>query len=165
MGTQRAISKYGWALPMQMRTIEIVVGTFMLAGLISLSILAIQVSGFNLGTDVNTYTVYARFDNIGGLVVRSKVSIAGVDIGSVAEIVLDQETFMAVVRMEIDSDVDNISTDSTAAILTEGLIGGKLIGLTIGADEEFLQDGDEIFDTQSAVVLEELIGQFLMKKF
>ena len=89
---------------MQMRTIEIVVGTFMLAGLISLSILAIQVSGFNVGTDTNTYTVYARFDNIGGLVVRSKVSIAGVDIGSVAEIVLDQETFMAVVRMEIDSD-------------------------------------------------------------
>ncbi|HIG40179.1 MAG: outer membrane lipid asymmetry maintenance protein MlaD [bacterium] len=150
---------------MQMRTIEIVVGTFLLAGIISLAILAIQVSGFNVGTDTNTYTVYAKFENIGGLVVRSRVSIAGVGIGSVAEITLDQETFMAVVRMEIDSDVDQISTDSTAAILTEGLIGGKLVGLSIGAEEEYLQDGDEITDTQSAVILEELIGQFLLKKF
>ena len=87
---------------MQMRTIEIVVGTFLLAGLISLAILAIEVSGFNVGTATNSYSVYARFENIGGLVVRSKVGIAGVDVGSVAEITLDQETFMALVRMEID---------------------------------------------------------------
>ncbi len=150
---------------MQMRTIEIVVGTFMLAGLISLAILAIQISGFNVGTETNTYSVIARFDNVGGLDVRSRVSIAGVDVGSVAEITLDQETFMAVVRMEIDTDVNQISTDSTAVILTEGLIGGKLVGLTIGAEEDYLQDGDEIMDTQSAIVLEELIGQFLLKQF
>lgn len=150
---------------MQMRTIEIVVGTFMLAGLVSLAILAIQISGFNIGTDTNTYSVIARFENIGGLDVRSRVSIAGVDVGTVAEITLDQDTFMAVVTMEIDASVNQISTDTIAVILTEGLIGGKLVGLTIGADEDYLQDGDEIMDTQSAIVLEELIGQFLLKKF
>jgi len=150
---------------MQMRTIEIVVGMFMLAGLLSLGVLAIKVSGFNIGTDTNTYSVYARFENAGGLVVRSKVSIAGVVVGNVAEITLDQDTFMALVRMEIASDVNQISTDSTAAILTEGLIGGKLVGLSIGAEDSYLKDGDEIADTQSAIVLEELIGQFLLKQF
>ena len=150
---------------MQMRTIEIVVGTFLLAGLASLAVLAIKVSGFNIGTDANTYTIYAKFENAGGLGVRSKVSIAGVVIGNVAEISLDQETFTALVRMEISSNVDQISVDSTAAILTEGLIGGKLVGLSIGAEDEYLTDGDEITDTQSAIVLEELIGQFLLKQF
>lgn len=150
---------------MQMRTIEIVVGTFLLAGLVSLAVLAIKVSGFNVGTDTNTYSVFARFENIGGLVVRAKVSIAGVVVGSVAEISLDQESFMALVRMEIDSDVKEITTDTTASILTEGLIGGKLVGLTIGGDDEYLTDGDEITDTQSAIVLEELIGQFILKQF
>ncbi|MBV1876874.1 MAG: outer membrane lipid asymmetry maintenance protein MlaD [Pseudomonadales bacterium] len=150
---------------MQMRSIEIVVGTFMLAGLISLAVLAIKVSGFDVGRDADTYTVYARFENIGGLVVRGKVSIAGVVVGNVAEISLDQESFMALVRLEIDADVNEISIDTTAAILTEGLIGGKLVGLTIGAEDEYLTDGDEITDTQSAVVLEELIGKFLLNKF
>lgn len=150
---------------MQMRSIEIVVGTFMLAGLISLAILAVQVSGFSVGSDSKTYSVYARFDNVGGLVVRSKVSIAGVEVGNVAEITLDQDEFMALVRMEIYEDVNQIPSDSTAAILTEGLIGGKFIGLSIGGDEEVLTEGDEIEDTQSAVVLEELIGQFLLNKF
>ena len=120
---------------MQMRTIEIVVGAFMLAGLISLAVLAIRVSGFNVGAEANTYSVYAKFENVGGLVVRAKVSIAGVIVGQVAEISLDQESFSALVRMEIDSDVAELSIDSTAAILTEGLLGGKFIGLTIGADE------------------------------
>lgn len=150
---------------MQMRTIEIVVGAFMLAGIISLAILAVRVSGFSVGTESNTYSVYAKFENIGGLVVRSKVTVAGVIIGHVSQITLDDKTFEAVVKMDIDSDVNNISDDSTAAILTEGLLGGKYIGLTIGADEKVLKDGDEIRDTQSAVVLEDLIGQFLMKKF
>ena len=148
-----------------MRTIEIVVGTFLVAGLISLAILAIRVSGFAVGPDEGTYSVYAKFDNVGGLVVRSKVSIAGVVVGTVSDISLDQETFMAVVRMEIDAEVDQISVDSTAAILTEGLLGGKFIGLSIGAEEEYLKDGDVISDTQSAVILEELIGQFLLKQF
>lgn len=137
----------------------------MLAGMISLAILAVRVSGFSVGTESNTYAVYARFENIGGLVVRSKVTVAGVIIGHVSKITLDHKTFEALVKMDIDSDVDNLSKDSTAAILTEGLLGGKYVGVTIGADERMLKDGDEIKDTQSAVVLEDLIGQFLLKKF
>lgn len=148
---------------MQMRTIEIVVGAFMLAGLISLAILAVRVSGFSVGTESNTYSVYAKFDNISGLVVRSKVTVAGVIVGHVARISLDEKTFEAVVQMDIDADVNNLSRDTTAAILTEGFLGGKYIGLTVGADEKTLKDGDEITDTQSAVVLEDLIGQFLLK--
>jgi phospholipid/cholesterol/gamma-HCH transport system substrate-binding protein len=150
---------------MQMRTIEIVVGTFLLAGLISLSILAIRVSGFTVNPDQQTYTVVAKFENIGGLVVRSKVSVAGVIVGSVTDIRLDQKTFMAEVEMEIDAEVNEISRDTTAAILTEGLLGGKFIGLSIGAEEDYLKDGDEIYDTQSAIILEELIGKFLLDQF
>lgn len=150
---------------MQMRTIEIVVGAFMLAGIISLAILAVRVSGFSVGTASDTYSIYARFENIGGLVVRSKVTVAGVTIGQVSEITMDERTFTALVKMDIDSNVDTLSRDTTAAILTEGLLGGKYVGLSIGAEEETLKDGDEIYDTQSAVVLEELIGQFLLKQF
>jgi phospholipid/cholesterol/gamma-HCH transport system substrate-binding protein len=150
---------------MQMRSIEIIVGAFMLAGIISLAVLAIRVSGFSVGAETNTYSLYARFENIGGLVKRSKVSISGVVIGRVAEIGLDQETYTALVRMEIDRNVGTISTDSTAAILTDGLLGGKYIGLSLGAEEEYLTNGDEIMDTQSAIVLEELIGKFLLNKF
>jgi phospholipid/cholesterol/gamma-HCH transport system substrate-binding protein len=150
---------------MQMRTIEIVVGAFMLAGLISLAVLAIRVSGFNVGAETNTYSVYAKFENIGGLVVRSKVSIAGVVVGQVADIDLDQKTFTALVRLEINGDINQISTDSNAAILTEGLLGGKFVGLTIGAEERYLTEGSYINDTQSAIVLEDMIGKFLMKQF
>lgn len=150
---------------MQMRTVEISVGAFMLAGIFALMVLAVKVSGFNVGTDTGTYSVYARFENIGGLTVRAKVSVAGVTVGKIADIQLDQRDFTAVVRMEIDRSVDQLSRDTTAAILTEGLLGGKYIGLVLGGDPEMLTDGDEITDTQSALVLEELIGQFLLKAF
>ena len=150
---------------MQMRTIEIVVGAFMLAGLISLGILATRISGFNVSSEANIYSLYANFENVGGLVVRSKVSIAGVNVGQIAAIEYDKLSYDARVRMEIDTAVDNLSVDTTAAILTEGLLGGKYVGLSIGAEEDFLTDGDEIMDTQSAIVLEELIGQFLLNKF
>ena len=148
---------------MQMRTIEIVVGAFMLAGLISLAILAVRVSGFSVGAASQTYSIYAKFDNVSGLVVRSKVTVAGVIVGHVAQITLDDKTFEAVVKMDIDSNVNNLSKDTTAAILTEGFLGGKYIGLTVGADDRMLKNGDTITDTQSAVVLENLIGQFLLK--
>ncbi|MEX2489053.1 MAG: outer membrane lipid asymmetry maintenance protein MlaD [Pseudomonadales bacterium] len=150
---------------MQLRTIEIVVGAFMLAGLISLAILAFQVSGFNVGAQTGTYSVYARFENVGGLVRRAKVSVGGVIVGQVADIELDQKTFTAVVRMEIDEEVDQLPMDTAATILTEGLLGGKYVGLSIGAEEELLKDGDEIVNTQSALVLEELIGEFIRKAF
>ncbi len=150
---------------MQMRTIEIVVGAFMLAGIIALGILATRMSGFAGANDTNTYSIFATFENVGGLVVRSKVSIAGVTVGQVAEIKYDKKSYGARVRLDIDTNVDNITTDTTASILTEGLLGGKYVGLTIGAEEEFLVAGDEVEDTQSAIVLEELIGQFLLNKF
>ena len=148
---------------MQMRTIEIVVGAFMLAGLISLAILAVRVSGFSVGTQANTYSIHAKFDNISGLVVRSKVTVAGVVVGHVSRISLDSKTFEADVTMDIDAHVDNLSKDTTAAILTEGFLGGKYVGLSVGADDQMLKNGDEITDTQSAVVLEDLIGQLLLK--
>ena len=120
---------------------------------------------FNVDSEADTYSVYASFENVGGLVVRSKVSIAGVEVGQVAEISYDKDSYDARVRMEIDARVDNISVDSTASILTEGLLGGKYVGLSIGAEDEFLADGDEFTDTQSAIILEELIGQFLLNQF
>lgn len=147
---------------MQMRTIEIVVGAFMLLGLCAVAILAVQVSGFTTDARGGSYSVYARFDNLGGLKVRSKVSIAGVVVGQVAEISLDQESFTALVRMEIDKNVSQLPIDTVAAIQTEGLLGGKFVALSIGAEEELLADGDEIFDTQPALILEELIGKFLL---
>lgn len=150
---------------MQMRAIEIVVGAFMLAGVVSLGILATRVSGFSVESESNYYVVYASFDNVGGLAERAKVSIAGVEVGQVVSIEYDKRSYLARVRMIIDAGVDNIGVDSTASILTEGLLGGKYIGISIGAEDKYLTDGAEIADTQSAVVLEELIGQFLLNKF
>ena len=150
---------------MQMRTVEITVGAFMLAGIFSLMVLAVKVSGFDVGAATDSYSIYARFENIGGLTNRAKVSVAGVVIGKVTEITLVQEDFTALVRMEVDAGVDQLTSDTTAAILTEGLLGGKYIGLVLGAEDELLTDGDEISDTQSALVLEELIGQFLLNAF
>ncbi len=147
---------------MQMRTIEIVVGAFMVLGLAAPAILAVQVSGFTTDARGGSYSVYARFENLGGLNVRSKVSVAGVVVGQVAEISLDQESFTALVRMEIDNNVNQLPIDTVAAIQTEGLLGGKFVALSIGADEEFLAEGDEIVDTQPALILEELIGKFLL---
>ncbi len=147
---------------MHMRTVEISVGAFMMAGIFALFVLAVKVSGFNIGTEANTYAVYARFENIGGLTVRAKVTVAGVVVGKVTSIELDQKRFSALVRMDINSSINQLSLDTTASILTEGLLGGKYIGLIPGADEQFLGDGDEITDTQSALVLEELIGKFML---
>ena len=145
---------------MRTSTIEIGVGLFMLAGLIALLVLALNVSGLTTKRD-SYYTLYATFENIGGLTARSKVTVAGVTIGRVTGIELDMDTFSGVVEMQIKDDYDNLSTDTAAAILTSGLLGEKYVGLVTGADEEFLMEGDLIEDTQSALVLEDLIGQFL----
>lgn len=149
---------------MQMKSIELVVGVFTLAGLISLGVLAIKVSGFDLSSKSGNYSVYAHFENVSGLAERSKVSIAGVSVGHVAEIKFEQESYSALIRMEISKNVNQLTEDTTAVIYTEGLLGGKYIGLIVGAEDEYLSDGDEIVDTQSAIVLEELIGKFLLKE-
>src|SRR5690554_374045 len=149
---------------MRMRTVEIGVGAFMLAGIVALIVLALNVSGLNLSEQGSGYKVYARFENIGGLTPRAKVSMSGVQIGKVTNIRIDTRMLMAEVEMEIFDSVDYLTTDSSASILTAGLLGEQYIGIVPGADDEVLGEGDYIQDTQSALVLEELIGKFLFNK-
>lgn len=149
---------------MRMRTVEIGVGVFLLAGMLALVVLALNVSGLNLSEQSGGYRIYARFDNVGGLTPRAKVAMSGVQIGQVTAIRIDKERLMAEVEMEIFDDVDYLTVDSSASILTAGLLGEKYIGVVPGAEDELLQDGDYIQDTQSALVLEELIGKFLFNK-
>jgi phospholipid/cholesterol/gamma-HCH transport system substrate-binding protein len=147
---------------MQNRTLEIGVGLFLLAGLLALLLLALRVSGLTVGSSDNTYKVYAHFENIAGLTVRSKVTMAGVTVGKVTAIDLDRNSYMGRVTMQLDDAVDNLPADSTASILTAGLLGEKYIGLSVGGEEEVLRDGGTIHDTQSSLVLEDLIGKFLL---
>ncbi|OMH30357.1 outer membrane lipid asymmetry maintenance protein MlaD [Motiliproteus sp. MSK22-1] len=149
---------------MRMRTMELSVGAFILAGFLALVILIVNVSGLSLASGAEGYKVYARFENIGGLTVRSKVTISGVTIGKVTAITLDSEAIKALVEMEIAPQYDFLTRDSSVSILTAGLLGEQYIGISIGADEENMVDGDEFDDTQSAIVLEELIGKFLFNK-
>ncbi len=149
---------------MRMRYIELAVGAFMIMGIIALVLMALRVSGLSMQSTGDTYTLKAHFENLGGLKERAKVSMAGVNIGQVTKIYLDAERYSAVVEMEINKSMSTLSTDSSAAILTSGLLGEKYIGLTVGAEMEYLQQGDWIDDTQSALVLEELIGRFLFNK-
>lgn len=148
---------------MRIRVMEIGVGAFLLAGIVALLWLALNVSGLNLESK-DTYKVYARFENIGGLTERSKVTMSGVLIGQVSDIRLDEDALQALVEMEIQEDIDFLSIDSSASILTAGLLGEKYIGVVVGAEEEYLQDGDYFEDTQSALVLEDLIGKFLFNE-
>ena len=149
---------------MRIRTLEISVGALILAGLLALVILAINVSGLNVADQGQGYKVVARFDNIGGLTERAKVSLSGVQIGQVSAIRIDKKRLMAEVEMTIFSDVNYLSSDSSAQILTAGLLGEKYIGITPGFEEELLKDGSTIEDTQSALVLEEIVGKFLFNK-
>ncbi len=147
---------------MQNRTLEIGVGLFLLAGLLALLLLALRVSGLTMGAGQDTYKLYAHFDNIAGLTVRAKVTMAGVTIGKVTAIDLDRDSYTGRVTMELEQRVDNLPTDSTASILTAGLLGEKYVGISVGGDEELLKDGGTIRDTQSSLVLEDLIGKFLI---
>ncbi len=147
---------------MRMRTVEISVGAFMLAGILAMFVLALKVSGLSLSTSKASYYVTADFDNIGALTKRAKVTMAGVIIGKVSDISLDKQSYMAHVELEINSDVNNIPVDSTAAIVTAGLLGEKYISISVGGDEQFLKNKDRIEDTQSALILEDLIGKVLL---
>jgi phospholipid/cholesterol/gamma-HCH transport system substrate-binding protein len=147
---------------MQNRTLEIGVGLFLLAGILALLLLALRVSGLSASPTAETYKVYAYFDNIAGLTVRAKVTMAGVTIGKVTAIDLDRDSYMGRVTLQLDSDVDNLPTDSTASILTAGLLGEKYIGISVGGEEDVLKEGGTIHDTQSSLVLEDLIGKFLL---
>jgi len=147
---------------MRRRYLEILVGLFILAGFAALLLLALRVSGLTLSSANETYRVYAYFDNIAGLTAKARVSMAGVTIGKVSHIELDRDTFTSRVTMLIDKKVNNLPADSSASILTAGLLGEKYIGIAVGGDDELLKDGSSIHDTQSSLVLEDLIGKFLM---
>ena len=147
---------------MQNRTLETGVGLFLLAGILALLLLALRVSGLSASANTDTYKLYANFDNIAGLTVRAKVTMAGVTIGKVTAIDLDHDTFTGRVTMEVDKRVNNLPSDSTASILTAGLLGEKYVGISVGGDDQLLKDGGVIHDTQSSLVLEDLIGKFLL---
>lgn len=148
----------------RMRTIELTVGAFMVAGLVGLFFLAMQVSNLSALSNVEGYDVTARFDNIGGLKVRAPVTMAGVRVGRVTDIGFDERTYEAVVTLTIESRYDEIPGDTFAKIFTAGLLGEQYVGLDPGGSQEYLKEGDSIALTQSALVLEEIIGQFLFSK-
>lgn len=145
---------------MTQRTSEITVGLFMVAGFAALLMLALQVSGLSLKPTSDTYTVYADFNDAGSLSPRGKVAMAGVTVGRIRDISLDQKTFQARVAIEIESKYDGIPADSSAVIRTSGLLGDQYIDISVGADEASLADGDRFFETQSAMNLERLITNF-----
>lgn len=146
------------------RTVEIAVGVFVALGLAALVMLAMRVSNISALTETGGYEVKARFSNIGGLKVRAPVTMAGVRIGRVADIAFDDRSYEAVVTMRILPRYDRLPMDTSASILTAGLLGEQYVGLDAGGAERYLGPGDEITLTQSAVVLEQLIGQFLYGK-
>jgi len=148
---------------MRMRTIEISVGVFVLAGILALIVLVVRVSGVSLSRDEGSYLVYAEFDDVAGLRKRAKVSMAGVTIGRVADITVDTDYGVAVVAMEINNGAGALPVDTGARILTEGILGARYVGLTPGADEETLEPGGYIEDTQGALVLENLIGDLVTR--
>jgi phospholipid/cholesterol/gamma-HCH transport system substrate-binding protein len=146
----------------QSRTMEIGTGLFALLGIGALFFLTTQTTGSD-DFDVNdTFEVTARFDNVGSLKPRAPVSMSGVTIGRVTRIHFDSESLDAVVTFVIDSQYDQIPDDSDASILTAGLLGSQYVGLTAGGSPLYLEDGSEILFTQSAIVLENIIGKFLI---
>jgi phospholipid/cholesterol/gamma-HCH transport system substrate-binding protein len=143
--------------------VEALVGLFVLLGLAGLLFLSLKAANLASFGERSGYVVTARFDNIGGLKPRAPVRSAGVTVGRVKSITLDAKTFQGVVTMELDRDV-KFPKDSSAKILTSGLLGDQFIGIEAGGDEKDLAAGDVIASTQSAVILENLIGQFLFNK-
>ena len=146
------------------RVMEVLVGAFMAVGFVALFFLAMQVS--NLGTvhTGDSYKMTARFDNIGGLKAKAPVTMAGVEVGRVLEIYYDPDDFRAVAVLGIYANYDRIPEDTFAKILTAGLLGEQYVGLDPGGSEDSLREGSEIAVTQSALVLEEVIGQFIYGK-
>jgi phospholipid/cholesterol/gamma-HCH transport system substrate-binding protein len=146
------------------RAIEIAVGLFVVGGVAALFALALYVSNLTAFASGERYTVVGHFQNIGGLREQAPVEMAGVQIGRVKSIALNKETFEARVQLSISAEYDNLPSDTSAKILTSGLLGEQYIGMEPGGSPTTLQDGDELMLTQSALILEELIGQFLYDK-
>ena len=149
---------------MTSRKIEVLVGLFVAIAVAAFFMLAMKVSNLSSYGGGESYQLEARFDNIGGLKVRSPVSAGGVTIGRVSDIQYNSETYEAIVSIAIETKYDKFPIDTAASILTSGLLGEQFVGLEPGAEDEFLKQGDVIDLTQSALVLEQIIGQFLYSK-
>jgi phospholipid/cholesterol/gamma-HCH transport system substrate-binding protein len=143
--------------------IETLVGVFVLLGMLAVVFLALKAANLASFSVGSTYALTAKFDNIGGLKVRAPVKSAGVTVGRVTSIALDPQSFQGLVTIEVDSRV-KFPSDTSAKILTSGLLGDQYIGLEPGGSDKNLAGGDQIKMTQSAVVLENLIGQFLYNR-
>jgi phospholipid/cholesterol/gamma-HCH transport system substrate-binding protein len=148
---------------MSRKLLDLWVGFFVLLGIAALLFLALRVANVSSGNFAETYQLTAKFDNIGGLKVRGPVKSAGVVVGRVSEIRFDQETYEAVTTLTIDGRY-RFPKDTFASILTAGLLGEQYIGLDAGGDATMFKSGDVIAKTQSAVVLEKLISQFMFSK-
>lgn len=145
------------------RTTETFVGLFLLIAMLALMVLAFKVSGLTSFLPEQGYTIVANFDEIGGLKVRAPVKISGVQVGTVTSIGLDPSTFKAVVKMRINKKFNDISDDSSATILTAGLLGDNYIAINPMYNKNYLKNGSEIQDTHPAIILEKLIGQLIFK--
>jgi phospholipid/cholesterol/gamma-HCH transport system substrate-binding protein len=148
---------------MNKRGIETLVGVFVLLGFVAIGYLALKAANLAAMTVGETYTVVARFDNVGGLKPRAPVKSAGVTVGRVASISLDRQSFQGLVTLELEKRYE-FPKDTSAAILTAGLLGDQYVGLNPGGADDNLGQGDTIRLTQSAVVLESLISSFLYNR-
>ena len=148
---------------MKKQLLDIWVGLFVALGLLALLFLALKAGNMSAFTFEPTYQVSAKFDNIGGLKPRAPVKSAGVVVGRVAEIRFDDQSYQATVIMNLETRY-KFPKDSSAKILTSGLLGEQYIGLEAGGDEAMIAGGSKLTQTQSAIVLENLIGQFLYNK-
>jgi len=146
------------------RSMEIGVGLFVCLGLAALLMLALKVANLATFGSATGYRVLARFDNIGGLQERSAVKMAGVLVGRVTRIDYDKDSFRALVEMRINPRFDQIPADTAASIYTAGLLGEQYVNLDPGGDEEVLRDGSELTITQSAVIMERMLQEFLYSK-
>lgn len=145
-------------------TQDTLVGLFVAICIIGLFFLGLQVSNLSSFSSEETYKITARFSNSGGLKIKSPVSVAGVRIGRVSNIHFDKNTFESIVEMVIESKYDSLPDDTSASIFTAGLLGEQYVNLEPGGSEDHLQDGSEVEITQSALVLEQVIGKFLFSK-
>ncbi|WP_153915441.1 outer membrane lipid asymmetry maintenance protein MlaD [Shewanella sp. TC10] len=146
------------------RKVELLVGLFLLTGLLAFCVLVFNVANVELKSGKETYILKAEFNNIGGLKVRSPVKVGGVVVGRVSNITLDTKKLVPVVTLTMDKQYDQFPETSSLSILTSGLLGEQFLGLTPGFmddDIEMLADGDRVHDTRSALILEDLIGQLL----
>ena len=141
--------------------VELASGIFLLLGIAALVWLATRATDYGQDIGDNTYTISARFSNVGDLRNRAPVKIGGVTVGIVESIDLDPVSFQAIVRMSIASRFNEIPSDTSASVLTSGVLGDRYIGLEPGGAPDMLTEGDEIFITQSALVLEQLVGKYL----